>query len=161
MSGITPLKNSATPGSGAGALFSTPASADCNAAAVERGSGNRRVNSWIISVPNTAEAVQITTIQNTDRPAIRPRVRGLRALGDANDEQRHDERDDSHLQRVQPQGPDEACRSGQRTRGRPVRGAANETRNEPKDERGQRPISAETALFLAAGPASSALNAAS
>ena len=43
-----------------------------------------------------------------DRPAaMRPAERGFGAFGDADDEQRDDQRDDGHLERVEPQGADE------------------------------------------------------
>ena len=73
-----------------------------------------------------------------------PAARRLRALGDADDQQRHDERDDGHLERVQPQ----ACRRTPAVAETPARiGAARPPANTPAskadDERRKRPIGAE------------------
>ena len=94
--------------------------------------------------PKIAETVQTMTIHSTDRAGDPPGTRRLGALGDAGHEQGDDQRDDRHLQRVQPQGADERG-DGQRrvVRDRPASASAAEAEQQSEDQRGQRPISAE------------------
>ena len=70
--------------------------------------GTALVSSWIISVPKIADAVQMMTIHSTDRPAIRPARAASAPLRDADDQQRDDQRNDGHLERVEPQPADHA-----------------------------------------------------
>ena len=59
-----------------------------------------------MTVPNMADAVHTMTIHNTERPAMRPAERRFPALGDSGHQQRNDQRDDGHLERIQPQRAD-------------------------------------------------------
>ena len=91
------------------------------------------------------------TIHSTDRAGDPARPRRLGALGDAGHQQGDDQRDDGHLQRVEPQGADEAddCRA-RLVRRRPRRQRRTAPSDQPEDQRGQRPISAKLRRRLSA-----------
>ena len=80
------------------------------------------------------------TIHRTDRPAILPAARRFRALRDADDQQRDDQRDDRHLQRVEPQRRRSSRRPAAPARaGRRRATAANARQARPTSKREQRP----------------------
>ncbi len=70
--GITPLKKSATPGSGPVGFCSMPASAPRNPSAVACGRGKACVSSNMTMAPKIAEMVHTITIHTTERAAIFP-----------------------------------------------------------------------------------------
>src|SRR5690242_20494416 len=68
---------------------------------------------------------------------------GLRTLRDPDDEERDDERDDRHLQGIEPERADEARDAKHRFANACRYPAGERADHKPENERGERPVSAE------------------
>ncbi len=149
--GTTPLKNSASPGERPRRrLFDI---AKCSLQQLRRltrqGEDRRQSESGERAEDSRRSADDHNPqYRATGDPA---RLRGLGALGDADDEQRDDQRDNGHLERVQPQGADKRCDAQRIAACRFTQLACQDAGNEAQDQRGERVISAEIRGAAAGG----------